>query len=140
MARRENLQDECVKPAFRVCFEVVLDSLQQMANDGGSKALDRLRGISRFDFIMSLVVADHLLQQTVPLSLKLHAEHLELLTTAKEAKIVIKTLEKRNDDTTWPTLYNNLRLLRWLHKLVRCQINPEQQVDSSTDATLKQTV
>ena len=95
MGRRENLQDECVKPAFRVCFEVVFDSLQQMANDGDSKALDRLRGISRFDFIMSLVVADHLLQQTVPLSLKLHAENLELLTTAKEAKIVIKTLEKR---------------------------------------------
>ena len=86
---------------------MVVESLENLSNDGDSKALDRLRGICRFDFILPLVVAENLLQQTVPLSNLLQAENFDLIKATEEAEIVIATLQaKRNDDDAWLTLFN----------------------------------
>ena len=116
MGRRQKLQDLCETrwPAragslntFRICFSVVVESLENLSNDGDSKALDRLRGICRFNFILPLVVAENLLQQTVPLSNLLQAENFDLIKATEEAEIVIATLQaKRNDDDAWLTLFN----------------------------------
>ena len=90
---------------FRVCYSVIVDTLDELSHDGDSKALDRYRSICRFDFILPLVVAEHILQQTVPLSDFLQTKNTDLVKATEEANVVIRTLQNKRDDDTWSILY-----------------------------------
>ena len=67
--------------------------------------LDRYRFICMFDFILPLVVAEQILQQTVPLSDFLQTKNTDLVKVTEEANVVIRTLQNKGDDDTWSILY-----------------------------------
>ena len=59
---------------FRVSFPVVVHALEQLQQDGDEKAGQYLAAILRFEFIIALVAAEHILKSTVHLSTFLQEE------------------------------------------------------------------
>jgi hypothetical protein len=56
----------------------------------------------KFDFVITLVVAEHILSSTVVLTNYLQKGDIDLLEAATEAKIVIRRFTyERNDDHVW---------------------------------------
>jgi hypothetical protein len=60
----------------------------------------------RFQFVIALVVSEHILQSTVHLSTFLQGVECDLLEAVKECKTVVEMLRsERDDDTVWNELY-----------------------------------
>ena len=60
----------------------------------------------KFDFIVVLVVAEHILSSTVALTNYLQKPEIDLVEAVTEAKIVVSRLsDERNDDQVWDALY-----------------------------------
>lgn len=60
----------------------------------------------RFQFVIALVVSEHILQSLVHLSTFLQGVECDLLEAAKECKTVVEMLHsERDDDTVWNELY-----------------------------------
>ena len=74
---------------------------------GDSKARSHLRSITSFDFIVSLVVCEHVLQATTALSVYLQGKSCDLLEAVRESMSVIRILkDERNDDNVWQALFD----------------------------------
>ena len=62
--------------------------------------------IERFDFILPLIVCEHVLQILAPLSGFLQAKDSDLTEAMKETKAVYTVIQsERNDDLVWDALY-----------------------------------
>ncbi|XP_063416002.1 zinc finger MYM-type protein 1-like [Mytilus trossulus] len=91
---------------FRTAFEVVVSSLNSLKDDNDDKAAQSMNAILRFEFIISLVVAEHILSATVALTNYLQKTDIDLIESLTEAKIVIQRLsDERGDDTVWESLF-----------------------------------
>ena len=87
---------------FRTAFPVVVAALQSLEDDKDEKASQCLAAILRFEFIIVLVVAEHILSCTVALTNYLQRKDIDLLEAVTEAKIVIQRLtDERNDNSVW---------------------------------------
>lgn len=90
---------------FRIAFPVVVQALQNLSEDGDSKARGYLCSIKQFDFIIALCAAEHVLANTVALSNMLQGKSINLLQALKEARVVINVItEERNDPMVWDAL------------------------------------
>ena len=74
---------------FRTAFEVVVSALNSLKDDNDDKAAQSMNAILRFEFIISLVVAEHILSSTVALKNYLQKTDIDLIESLTEAKIVI---------------------------------------------------
>ena len=91
---------------FRTAFSVVVSALETLKNDKDEKAGLYLTAILKFDFIVVLVVAEHILSSTVALTNYLQKPEIDLVEAVTEAKIVVSRLsDERNDDQVWDALY-----------------------------------
>ncbi|VDI62435.1 Hypothetical predicted protein [Mytilus galloprovincialis] len=85
---------------FRTAFEVVVSALNSLKDDNDDKAAQSMNAILRFEFIISLVVAEHILSATVALTNYLQKTDIDLIESLTEAKIVIQRLsDERGDDS-----------------------------------------
>ena len=76
--------------------------------DGDGKARSYLTSITKFDFIITLVTIEHVLQSVLPLSTFLQAKQRDLVEAAKEATSVISVLQwGRDNQEAWDTLYDS---------------------------------
>ncbi|CAG2233166.1 unnamed protein product [Mytilus edulis] len=91
---------------FRTAFEVVVSALNSLKDDNDDKAAQSMNAILRFEFIISLVVAEHILSATVALANYLQKTDIDLIESLTEAKSVIQRLpDERGDDTVWESLF-----------------------------------
>jgi hypothetical protein len=91
---------------FRTAFSVVVSALETLKNDKDEKAGLYPTAILKFDFIVVLVVAEHILSSTVALTNYLQKPEIDLVEAVTEAKIVVSRLsDERNDDQVWDALY-----------------------------------
>ena len=99
-------QDIIMKEDMERRFPVVVQALQNLSEDGDSKARGYLCSIKQFDFIIVLCAAEHVLANTVALSNMLQGKSINLLEALKEARVVINVItEERNDPMVWDALY-----------------------------------
>lgn len=91
---------------FENAFPVVVHALETLEQDHDGKAGQYLHSVLRFDFIVTLVVAEHMLNSTVNLTNLLQKEDNDLLHAVGEAKVVIQLMnDERNDPEVWNALY-----------------------------------
>ena len=92
---------------FLKCFPVVIESLDELADDGDSKARSYSCSIRQFDFIITLVTAEHVLSPLNPPSATLQAKSLDLIEAVNESKVIIDQLKaERGDDSVWDALFD----------------------------------
>lgn len=92
---------------FLTAFSVVVDSLDDLQQDGDAKARSYHSSITKFDFIISLVAAQNVLQPLVRLSAILQTKDFDLIQAVTEAKVVVSVLQdKRDNDTEWDSIYD----------------------------------
>ena len=75
--------------AFRAAFPVVVQALETLSQDGNGKARGYLRSFKRFDSVIVLCVAEHVISKTVALSTML---------LAKERRSHLGTLRSESDN------------------------------------------
>lgn len=131
MARRSKLRTLCETRwssradalfTFRAAFSVVAAALQTLKNDRDEKAGLYLTAILKFEFIVSLIVAEHILSSTVALTNYLQKPDIDLIEAVTEAKIVVSRLSnERNDDQVWEALYTEA-----------CEMAAEFEIEPST--------
>ena len=81
---------------------MVVQALENLAEDGDAKATGYVSSIQQFDFIIALCATEHVLSNTLALSTMLQGQSINLIEAAKESKVVISVLmEERNDQTVW---------------------------------------
>lgn len=78
---------------FLNSFDVIVDSLSNLIDEGYTKAQSHLNNILSFYFIICLVTAEHLIQSTTQLSKLLQMKSFDLLEAVKEATGVIGLLQ-----------------------------------------------
>ena len=82
--------------------------LERLQGLGDDKAGQYLASITRFVFVIALVVSEHILQSTVFLSKFLQGIECDLLEATKECKTVIELLRaERLDESVWDELYQS---------------------------------
>ena len=93
---------------FKTSFPVVVHALERLQGLGDDKAGQYLASITRFVFVIALVVSEHILQSTVFLSKFLQGIECDLLEATKECKAVIELLRaERLDESVWNELYQS---------------------------------
>ncbi|XP_033729467.1 uncharacterized protein LOC117318612 [Pecten maximus] len=91
---------------FLRAFPVVVRALEHLQENGDVKAGQHLHTILKWDFIIGLVVCEHILQSTVFLSTFLQNVSCDLMEAARESEVVINTLtNERNDPEVWNALF-----------------------------------
>jgi hypothetical protein len=85
---------------FKTAFPVVVHALERLQNLGDDKAGQHLASLMRFQFVIALVVSEHILQSTVHLSTFLQGVECQLLEAVNECKTVVEMLRSERDDDT----------------------------------------
>lgn len=84
---------------FLTSYYVVVDSLEDLERKGDAKARSFVCSIKKFDFIITLVAVQSVLQPLVPLSDMLQQKGVDLIEAFSESRIIIEQLNrKRNND------------------------------------------
>ena len=76
----------------------MVHALERLQNQGDDKAGQFLASIMRFQFIIALVIAEHILHSTVYLSTFLQDTDYDILEAIKESKTVIEMLRAERQD------------------------------------------
>lgn len=71
----------------------MVSSLEQLADEGDTKAAGHKLAVLTFDFIITLVSAEHILASLVQLSEMLQSKTCDLIRAAREAKVVQTMLQ-----------------------------------------------
>lgn len=104
---------------FQASFDVVVDALSNLIDEGDTKAQSHLNNMLSFPFIICLVTAEHLIQSTTQLSKLLQMKSIDLVEAVKEANVVKELLQsERNDDTVWDELYAKAEAIANKHDVV----------------------
>jgi hypothetical protein len=77
---------------FKTSFPIVVHALERLQGLGDGKAGQYLASITRFVFVIALVVSEHILESTVFLSKFLQGIECDLLEATKECRTVIELL------------------------------------------------
>lgn len=83
---------------FRTAFRVVVQALENLAENGDAKAWGYMSFIMHFDLIIGLGAAEHVLSNTVVLLTMLQDQSANLFEAAKETEVVISALRMERDD------------------------------------------
>ena len=84
---------------------MVVQALENVAEDGDAKARGYLCSIRQFDFNFALCATEHVLSNTVALSTTLQGQSIDLIEAAKKSRVVIGILrDERNDRMVWNEL------------------------------------
>ncbi|XP_062576880.1 52 kDa repressor of the inhibitor of the protein kinase-like [Saccostrea cucullata] len=103
---------------FLKCYDVIVAALEELSEDGDSKARSHVCSILQFDFIVALVTAEHVLAPTNPLSALLQAKEQDLLEAVKECQAVISILQaERADDTVWEAIFSKCEEVGTTHNI-----------------------
>lgn len=95
---------------FKHAFPVVVDSLEHLRNNRDDKAGMFRAAILRLDFIVCLVVCQHILNCVVQLSYFLQDISCDMLSAIDECRVVILQLEQmRQDDRIWESLFEEAK-------------------------------
>ena len=106
---------------FRTAFAVVVSALETLKADHDDKAAQCMNAILRFEFIVSLVVAEHILSSTVAITNYLQKPDIDLTEAMTEARVVIKRLsDEREDELVWETLFARARDMALEHDIQPC--------------------
>ncbi|XP_033731590.1 zinc finger MYM-type protein 1-like [Pecten maximus] len=115
MAKRTKLQNLCETRwasradalyTFKSAFSTIVDSLEVLEHEGDSKARSYRCSILKFDFIISLVAVEFVIQSILPLNKLLQGKECDLVEASKEAIVLIAQLRaERMDDDVWDALY-----------------------------------
>lgn len=93
---------------YKTAFPVVVNSLEYLKDNNDDKVGQYLSAILRFEFIIALVVAEHILSGTVALTTFLQGTKCDLVEAISESRVVVKQLrDERNDPAVWQALYDN---------------------------------
>ena len=76
----------------------MVHTLERLQNQGDDKAGQFLASIMWFQFIIALVIAEHILHSTVYLSTFLQDTDYDILEAIKESKTVIEVLRAERQD------------------------------------------
>ena len=76
----------------------MVHALERLQNQGDDKAWQFLASIMQFQFIIALVIAEHILHSTVYLSTFLQDTDYDILEPIKESKTVIEMLRADRQD------------------------------------------
>ena len=76
----------------------MVHALERLQNQGDDKTGQFLASIMRFQFIIALVIAEHILHSTVYLSTYLQDTDYDILEAIKESKTVIEMLRAEWQD------------------------------------------
>ncbi|KAH3693848.1 hypothetical protein DPMN_081287 [Dreissena polymorpha] len=91
---------------FLCAYRTLGSSLEQLSAGGDAKASGYLLSVLQFDFIITLVVIEHVLASLVPLSKMLQGKSCDLLKAATETRVVKDLIRnERADDTACDALY-----------------------------------
>ena len=106
---------------FRTAFAVVVSALETLKADHDDKAAQCMNAILRFEFIVSLVVVEHILSSTVAITNYLQKPDIDLTEAMTEARVVIKRLsDEREDELVWETLLARARDMALEHDIQPC--------------------
>ena len=83
---------------FKGSFPVVVHALERLQRLGDDKAGQYLASITRFEFVIALIVSEHILQSTVYMSKFLQGIECDLLEATKECKTLIELLRAERLD------------------------------------------
>ena len=83
---------------FLNAFPVVVSSLEVLKDEHDDKAAQYIGAILTFDFIIALVVAEHLLSATVALTNYFQKPDIDLMEAVQEAKIFVQRLNDEKAD------------------------------------------
>ncbi|KAJ8320945.1 hypothetical protein KUTeg_002532 [Tegillarca granosa] len=97
---------------FKSAHSIIVDTLEDLATDGDKNAKQLKLAIQDFGFMVALVVAEHVLQYSLALSILLQRPTLDLVEAASEAKTVIASFRRiRQADNIWQELYRDILTL-----------------------------
>ena len=120
----------------------MVHALERLQNQGDDKAWQFLASIMRFQFIIALVIAEHILHSTVYLSTVLQDTDYDILEAIKESKTVIEMLKaERQDESAYlpsnpfssgPDIRNIYLFGKYQNFTYRKDNNPNGQLQSTT--------
>ena len=84
--------------SLRRQYPIVVHALERLQNQGDDKAGQFLASIMQFQFIIALVIAEHILDSTVYLSTFLQYTDYDILEAIKESKTMIQMLRAERQD------------------------------------------
>lgn len=97
---------------FKNAFPVVVDSLEYLQGQNDDKAGMHLNAIPRYDFLISLMVCEHVLRLVVHLTYYLQDSSCDMVSAIEECQVVLAQLRAEPADIeVWNALYqeaNNL--------------------------------
>ncbi|KAJ8314715.1 hypothetical protein KUTeg_006865 [Tegillarca granosa] len=92
---------------FKQVFPVVIQAFEYLQNDHDDKAGLHLGALLRFEFLIGLVVCEHVLRLIVHLSFFLQDKSCDMLAAVEECRVVIIQLRnERNDEAVWNALFD----------------------------------
>lgn len=93
---------------FKNALPVVVHSLEYLSTHNDDKAALHLSAILRFEFIIGLVVCEHILRLVVHLSFFLQDPTCDMVAATEECRVVISQLNaERNDPMVWDALFED---------------------------------
>lgn len=85
----------------------MVHSLEELEEGNDKNAKNLVNVILRCEFILSVVVVEHILQSTVQLSLSLQRVDTYLVQASTEAEVAVPLLRQVSaDDIVWETVYD----------------------------------
>ena len=78
---------------IRAAFPVVVQALEILSQDGDVKVRGYLCSDEKFDFIITLCAAEHVLFNKVASSIMLQGNNVDLIEAAQEARVVINIIK-----------------------------------------------
>ncbi|CAC5389178.1 unnamed protein product [Mytilus coruscus] len=92
---------------FKAAFPVIVSSLEYLQSKGDGKSGVQLSAILRFDFILPLVIVNHILEAIVPLTSMLQGVSCDLVEAVNKCQTLIRVFEnERNDIAVFNCLYD----------------------------------
>ncbi|XP_045204590.2 52 kDa repressor of the inhibitor of the protein kinase-like [Mercenaria mercenaria] len=83
---------------FKNAFPVIIHALETLGEDNDDKAREHLIGVLRFEFIIALTTAEHILSALVGLTAILQKADMDLIEATKEARVVVGILNEERGD------------------------------------------
>ncbi|XP_069103864.1 zinc finger MYM-type protein 1-like [Argopecten irradians] len=97
---------------FKNAFPVVVQALEHLQTLNDDKAGMYLNSILRFEFVIGLVVCEHIMRIVVHLSYFLQDKSCDMMAAMEECRVVITQLRaERADDAVWTSLYEEANVI-----------------------------
>lgn len=104
---------------FKAAFTTIVNALEVLEHEGDAKARSYRCSILKFDFIISLVAVEFIIQGLLPLNNMLQGKCCDLIEAAKEARVLIAQIRaERADDLVWEALYEKAVTMATVHDVL----------------------